>query len=90
MEPQATTKSFALYGTSACHLCELAEAVLSELLAQGLDWQIELFDIAEDDHLLERYAHSIPVLVLANNGAELGWPFDHAAVLAFAGEQVPI
>jgi len=88
MDAQASVTSFVLYGTSACHLCELAEAVLSELLAQGYDWQIEVVDIADDDKLLERYALSIPVLTRAGSGVELRWPFDGAAVLAFASEEV--
>ena len=88
MEQQAVAKAFVLYGTSACHLCELAEAVLSELLAQGRDWQIEIIDIADDDSLLERYGLAIPVLTHLGDDAELRWPFDQADVLAFAGEEV--
>ena len=38
-------RAFILYGTSACHLCELAEAVLANVLAVQPDWQIELIDI---------------------------------------------
>ncbi len=87
MEVQTPVTSFALYGTSACHLCELAEAVLSELLAQGYDWQIEVIDIADDDVLLEHYALSIPVLARISDNLELRWPFDGEAVLAFAGER---
>ncbi len=82
-----TANSFLLYGTTACHLCESAEAVLSEILAQGRDWQIEIIDIADDDSLLERYALTIPVFVRTDSGAELSWPFDHAKILQFAGEQ---
>ena len=40
-------------------------------------------DIAEDDNLLERYSMRIPVLRRADSGAELGWPFDAAAVAQF-------
>ncbi|MBB5187391.1 hypothetical protein HNQ57_001660 [Zhongshania antarctica] len=88
MDAQASVTSFVLYGTSACHLCELAEAVLSELLSQGYDWQIEVVDIADDDNLLERYALSIPVLTHTGSDLELRWPFDGATVLAFAREEV--
>ncbi|HXU92058.1 MAG TPA: glutaredoxin family protein [Gallionella sp.] len=69
---------FALYGTSCCHLCEQAEAILHEA---GI--AAEHIDIAEDDELLEKYGIRIPVLRRADSGAELGWPFDAAAVLRF-------
>lgn len=67
-----------LYGTSGCHLCEEAQALLAAL--EGADWQE--VDIAEDDSLLERYGVRIPVLVRAD-GAELGWPFDAVMLKAF-------
>lgn len=67
-----------LYGTSCCHLCEQAEAVLREagVAAQHID-------IADDDGLLEKYGVRIPVLRRADSGAELGWPFDVADVAQF-------
>ena len=67
-----------LYGTSCCHLCEEAEAVLREA---GI--VAEHIDIVADDGLLERYGTRIPVLRRTDNGAELGWPFDAAGVLRF-------
>ncbi len=67
-----------LYGTSCCHLCEEAAAVLSEV---GIE--AEHIDIAEDDELVERYGTRIPVLKRGDTGNELGWPFDAAAVLRF-------
>ncbi|MGJ8685965.1 MAG: glutaredoxin family protein [Spongiibacteraceae bacterium] len=74
-----------LYGTSACHLCELAEQLLANILANGHDWQIELIDIAEDDGLITRYGELIPVLSRAIDGAELHWPFNEIEVMAFVG-----
>lgn len=67
-----------LYGTSCCHLCEQAEAVLGEagVAAQHVD-------IADDDGLLEKYGVRIPVLRRTDSGAELGWPFDAATVARF-------
>ncbi|MDD2914349.1 MAG: glutaredoxin family protein [Gallionella sp.] len=67
-----------LYGTSCCHLCEKAEAVLhtAGIIAEHID-------IAADDGLLERYGTRIPVLRRIDNGAELNWPFDAAGVLRF-------
>lgn len=83
----STTTEATLYGTSACHLCELAEALLAQLLA-GFDEarrpRIELVDIADDDALIDRYGSRIPVLRRAD-GAELAWPFDAAQARALLG-----
>jgi glutaredoxin len=73
-----TTMKLVLYGTTYCHLCEQAEAVLH---AVGVD--AEHIDIAEDDALLEKYGVRIPVVKREDTGAELGWPFDEAAVRRF-------
>lgn len=67
-----------LYGTFCCHLCEQAEVILQEM---GIT--AEHIDIAEDDELLERYGIRIPVLRRADNGAEIGWPFDAGMVGQF-------
>jgi glutaredoxin len=64
-----------LYGTLSCHLCEQAEAVLH---AAGVT--AEYTDIAEDEALLEKYGMRIPVVRRVDNGTELGWPFDIAAL----------
>ena len=77
-------REFILYGTSACHLCELAEAVLANVLAVQPDWQIELIDIADRDEWIAQYGTRIPVF--AEGPRELDWPFDKDAVLAFAGD----
>jgi len=68
-----------LYGTSACHLCEVAEALLAQVLASFDEAQrppIELVDIADSDALIERYGTRIPVLRRDSDGIELAWPFD--------------
>jgi hypothetical protein len=67
-----------LYSTACCHLCEEAAAVLKEAGIEATH-----VDIAEDDALLDRYGTRIPVLQRLDSGAELGWPFDTAAVLRF-------
>ena len=69
-----------LYGTACCHLCEEAQAILRE---RGI--QADHVDIADDDELLEKYGIRIPVLKRVDTGAELGWPFDAAAVSRFLG-----
>ncbi|TDG13755.1 glutaredoxin family protein [Seongchinamella unica] len=66
-----------LYGTSACHLCELAAALL---MAAGVAY--EEVDISESDELFERYGVKIPVL-RREDGQELNWPFDEEALVRF-------
>ncbi len=74
----STEKLLVLYGTSGCHLCELAEQQLLPWVAAG--WQVELVDIADDDLLLERFSVLIPVLEDAVSQRTLCWPFDSAMV----------
>jgi glutaredoxin len=69
-----------LYGTEFCHLCDEAEAIL---LGNGIE--ADYIEIAEDDELLEKYGTRIPVLQRLDTGAELGWPFDAAAISGFLG-----
>ena len=68
-----------LYGTTACHLCELAAALL---LAAGVSF--EEVDISQSDELFERYGLTIPVL-RRDDGQELNWPFDEEALARFLG-----
>ena len=70
-----------LFGTSGCHLCELAQDALIDLIERGL-W-VEVIDISEDMALLEALQHRIPVLRRLDTGAELGWPFDMDQVAHF-------
>lgn len=67
------TKTWILYGTSGCHLCEEAALLLQQA---GLDYRE--VDIADDAQLLERFGWLIPVLADpddASNG-QLRWPFN--------------
>ena len=76
------TVTLILYGTSACHLCEEAAAILRKMAPElGFNWSE--VDIAEDDALTQRYAIKIPVLKQQNSSEELCWPFSHADVSAF-------
>lgn len=75
-----------LFSTEDCHLCELAEAELMPLLAQGL--QVEVVDISESAELIERYGVRIPVLRLEVQDAELGWPFNSEQVAAWLNQQL--
>ncbi len=71
-----------LFGTSACHLCELAEALLLEQQVAGRRLAFDKVDISESDELFERYGLTIPVL-RHPDGRELGWPFDAERLAAF-------
>lgn len=69
-----------LYGTSACHLCEQAEAILLPWVAQGMT--VALVDIAEDDRLFDQFSVLIPVLQ-REDGKCLSWPFDRLLIEQF-------
>lgn len=77
-------KTFVLYSTEHCHLCELAEQVLVHTLDANKH-QVEVEDIANSDLLLARYGIRIPVLVDLHSKAELQWPFDVESVQKFIG-----
>ena len=70
-----------LLGTLGCHLCEVAEAVLTPFVEHGL--LVELVDIADDPALFEQYGLVIPLLRRCDSGAELLWPFEAEQVVAF-------
>ena len=70
---------FTLYQRDDCHLCDQAVAVLAQ--ARFPDFTSVWID--EDEALEERYGHRVPVL-WRDDGTELNWPFDVAAVQAFA------
>ncbi len=63
-----------LYGTSHCHLCEQAQALLRPYAEHGI-CRVEPVDIVNDPGLLECYGERIPVLHNPDSGAELNWPF---------------
>lgn len=64
-----------LYGTSECHLCELALAHIQPFIDADI-CSIETVDIVNDMTIYERYAVSIPVLCNPITQSELCWPFD--------------
>ena len=73
---------FTLYGTSACHLCEVAEQMLQ--LQQQADNGVDFakVDISESDALFQRYGVLIPVL-RHPDGRELNWPFSPSQLELF-------
>lgn len=82
--------SLVLYGTSACHLCEQAEALILEVFAanSGLEQHasVEGVDVVSSHALVERYGPRLPVLVWQEGSSELDWPFDQAALVTFIND----
>ena len=72
-----------LYGTAACHLCDLAEAIVIPIAYQ-YHLQLSMVDIAEQSSSGD-YETRIPVLrlELQEGLLELDWPFDAATVTKF-------
>lgn len=63
-----------LYGTSDCHLCDEAQALLYGLKSEFI-FDLKIVDIADDESLVETYGIRIPVLI-NDNKSELSWPFN--------------
>lgn len=63
-----------LFGTTACHLCDLCEELIEPVKGNGV--VVTKVDIVDTPDLLERYQLRIPVLRREDTGAELNWPFD--------------
>ena len=75
-------KKYILYGTSGCHLCEEAEAMINRAMKnQNIIFLKQ--DIVEEDDLLHQYALTIPVFKCQATQQELNWPFTEEAVKAF-------
>jgi len=74
------------YTTDGCHLCEEAQALLQQLLAQFPDrFNIELVDIVESEQLVEAYGVRIPVVLEHNAREDLGWPFTYNSLIEYLG-----
>ena len=71
---------FTLYGTSACHLCEIAEQMLQR--QPDNTFGFDKVDISASDTLFERYGVLIPVL-RHPDGRELNWPFSREQLEQF-------
>ena len=79
---EGSVTSYILYGTTACHLCELAEELIRSPRSEGNIPDICKVDISESDALFERYGIRIPVLAHVD-GEELDWPFSAADLSRF-------
>ena len=80
--PELCQSPLTLYGTSACHLCEQAAALLDLAVQEALISHYDAVDISEDEQLFVRYATRIPVLY-RQDGCELDWPFSPQQLLDF-------
>jgi hypothetical protein len=75
-----------LYHTLGCHLCELAENVVSSHnLVHDLPLQIQIkkIDIASDDILVSQFGIRIPVLENPVSKQTLDWPFNQEDLSLF-------
>ncbi|MEI6858191.1 MAG: glutaredoxin family protein [Shewanella sp.] len=74
------SKSYILFHTDSCHLCELAEQLIE---TSGVLY-IKT-DICDDEKLVEQYGIRIPVLKQVNSQSELNWPFNENVLNKFLG-----
>jgi len=72
-----------LYGTLGCHLCDVAESIVLQLV-QSYQLPVKIIDIADDAQLESQYALRIPVLAYSDK--ELNWPFDLTTANQFLAE----
>lgn len=72
------SRTFILYSSEGCHLCEQALALCYQQLAPA---SIEIVDIVDDDTLVELYGVHIPVLERITDGQKLFWPFNAKQIL---------
>ena len=75
-------KGLVLYGTSACHLCEVAQQMLEHVHKNSGELDYSLADISDSEALFQGYGLRIPVLRRAD-GTELDWPFSMEELLVF-------
>ncbi|BFM16084.1 glutaredoxin family protein [Maricurvus nonylphenolicus] len=74
-----SSKTLYLYTTLGCHLCEQAKQLAWPVL-EHYGFRLQEVEIADDEDLMTRYGIRIPVVARADDGAELGWPFDQQAL----------
>ena len=78
--------NYILYGTSACHLCEEAEAIIQPI-QQRFGFMLQKIDIAGIDALISEYGTRIPVLYCKETTQSLEWPFDESKLIQFMNTQ---
>ena len=78
--------NYILYGTSACHLCEEAEAIINPI-QHRFGFMLQKIDVAENDALISQYGTKIPVLYCEKTTQSLEWPFDESKLIHFINAQ---
>lgn len=70
-------KTIILFATDACHLCDEAKEIITDYLRDiQEDYGFSVTEIATSELLMVRYGIRIPVVRVAETGAELDWPFN--------------
>lgn len=80
------TLRITLFGTTACHLCEAAAALLQPFAGNGV--QVKEVDITEDPALMELYQLRIPVLKREDTGEELDWPVSFEQLMPWLSDVI--
>lgn len=75
--------NYYLYHTLGCHLCDDAESLLNTIKLEFKTLDYEKVDIATNDDLVDKYGVRIPVILHAESGVELNWPFDTVSLRQF-------
>ncbi len=68
------------YTTFGCHLCEKVEQMFSQFFHEKnnqINFDIEIFDIIDDEEIMHEYKTKIPVLKNNFHDNILIWPFDY-------------
>ncbi len=68
------------YTTFGCHLCEKVEQMFSQFFHEKnnqINFEIEIFDIIDDEKIMHEYKTKIPVLKNNFDDNILIWPFDY-------------
>jgi hypothetical protein len=69
-----------LYTTSGCHLCEQALVMLQDL---AMEITVNEVEIADNEHLMEKYGLIIPVISIPKTDQEIRWPFSTEELKGF-------
>ena len=76
-----------LYGRPGCHLCDEARAVIARVCADlGETW--DEVSVDDDDGLLQRYAHELPVTFVDGRQHDF-WRVDEGRLRAALGARRP-
>ena len=78
--------AYVLYGTEACHLCELSQQVIVEVAAD-IPLEVYVEDIAESEQLVASFGTRIPVLKDEQSGRELDWPFNYEELFVWLNQK---